>query len=79
MLYFSLFSGQIYESPDRLSDAFQLPLITHPPTNCKKCHGRFYIHYNVTQKQYMVCPKCIKKYLDLDRLTLPKKFNVPSI
>jgi formylmethanofuran dehydrogenase subunit E len=73
MLYFSLFSGEIYDSPTILSDTFQIPLKTRPSSNCKKCHGRMYIHYNLTQKQYIMCSKCLKKHIDLTRLILPSK------
>lgn len=68
MLYFSLFSGEIYDSPIELSDAFQIPLKDRPKSSCRKCYGRFYKHYNITHKQYEICNKCAKKCIDPDRL-----------
>ena len=68
MLYFSLFSGEIYDSTIELSDPHQLPLTQKPDTSCKRCHGRFYQYYNMTHKHYVICNKCAKKCLDPIRL-----------
>jgi len=68
MLYFSLFSGEIYDSPTELTDPFQIPLKTKPANSCSKCHGRFYTCYLTTNKQYQICNKCVKKYVDAERL-----------
>lgn len=70
-IYFSLFSGQLYEASDdevKTADAFQIPLREYPSKSCKKCYGRFYTAYNITHKHYEVCRKCMKKHLDVDRL-----------
>jgi hypothetical protein len=61
MLYFSLFSGEIYESEEKLSDPFQILLRQRPNANCKKCFGRLYTSYNTTKKIYELCPRCLKK------------------
>lgn len=69
-LYFSLFSGQIYEvSPEdeKALDSFQIPL-REKPKSCRKCHGSFYLHYSLTDKHYVICPKCAKKHIDFDKL-----------
>jgi formylmethanofuran dehydrogenase subunit E len=68
MLYFSLFSGEIFDSPVELNDAFQIPLKQMPVKSCKKCYGRFYQYYNVTHKHYEICNKCAKKCIDPHRL-----------
>lgn len=76
-LYFSVFGGNIYEASvdeEKILDAFQIPLKEHPPSSCRKCHGRFYLHYNLTHKHYEVCPKCAKKYVDFAKI-LAKKNN----
>jgi len=69
-LYFSMFSGEIYEaSPEeeKTLDAFQLPLKSRPKS-CNKCKGYFYLYYNLTDKHYVVCPKCMKKHLDIEKI-----------
>lgn len=68
MLYFSLFSGEIFDSPTELTDPFQIPLTKRPKDSCNKCYGRFYKHYNITHKQYEICNKCAKKCIDPLRL-----------
>ena len=65
MLYFSIFSGELYESDDVRDDPHQIPLIKRPKDNCKKCHGRFYTDYNLTTKQYTVCNKCLRTCLNV--------------
>lgn len=73
--YFSLFSGKIfYAEADEKLDGFQIPLKCNPSTekNCDKCHGRFYIHYDLTNRHFVPCPKCLKKYSDLDSLRIKK-------
>lgn len=64
MLYFSLFSGELYESDEELSDPHQIPLRQKPSTNCKKCYGRFYTHYNTTHRLFEVCSKCLPKCIN---------------
>lgn len=64
MTYFSLFSGEIFESDEVLSDPHQIPLRQLPKKNCKQCHGRFYSSYNLTTKTFTVCPKCLPKCLN---------------
>jgi hypothetical protein len=64
MLYFSIFSGELFESEDKLTDAFQIPLKKRPNKNCKKCYGRFYTSYNLTTRKYEICPKCLAACLD---------------
>jgi hypothetical protein len=69
--YFSLFSGQIYcQDEDQDVDAFQIPLTGKLPEhkNCNKCYGRLYTAFNVTNKHYEPCRKCLKKYLDVKKL-----------
>lgn len=69
MFYFSIFSGQIYEaSDDEILDAMQIPLIKKPSPSCKKCYGRFYTDYNLSFKQYTMCPKCLKQCLHGEKL-----------
>lgn len=71
VLYFSLFSGEIYSIPksdDKNIDAFQIPLKGLPNKSCKKCYGRLHTGYNLTHKHYHVCHKCLKRILDVDRL-----------
>lgn len=75
-LYFSIFGGNIYESSqdeEKSLDSFQIPLKERPSTSCKKCHGRFYLHYNLTQKHYVICPKCAKKHIDFVKVLAKKK------
>lgn len=65
--FFSLFGGEIYSvAADEIQflDAFQIPLKEKPNKNCKKCHDRLYIGYNIITKQYELCTKCAKKFID---------------
>jgi formylmethanofuran dehydrogenase subunit E len=64
MLYFSLFSGELFSSDETINDPHQIPLKQRPNSSCKKCYGRFYTSYNTTTKQFIVCPKCLAKCLD---------------
>lgn len=68
-LYFSLFSGDIYELDyNEKVDAFQIPLQKRPDGNCSKCFGRFYTSYNTTTKHYVICNKCARTCVDVARL-----------
>jgi hypothetical protein len=70
LLYFSIFSGDIYEvlpEDEKALDSFQLPL-KERPKSCRKCHGYLYLHYSLTDKQYVLCPTCAKKYIDYAKL-----------
>ncbi len=68
-LYFSLFSGDIYELDElEKTDAFQLPLLQPPDKNCKKCFGRFHTGYNTTTKHYNICTKCGRSCIDIAAL-----------
>lgn len=70
LLYFSIFSGDIYEilpEDEKCLDSFQIPL-KERPKGCRKCQGCFYLHYSLTNKQYVICPKCAKKYIDYAKL-----------
>lgn len=69
MLYFSLFSGELFDSEEQLHDPHQIPLAVRPSTSCRKCHGRFYTDYNLTTKQFNICPKCLAKCLDVVYVT----------
>lgn len=64
MLYFSLFSGELFESEEKLSDPHQIPLKQLPNKNCKQCYGRFYSAYNRTTKSFTLCSKCLPKCLN---------------
>lgn len=69
-LYFSIFSGDIYEvlcEDEKALDSFQLPL-KERPKSCRKCQGYFYLHYSIEDKQYVICPRCAKKYIDYAKL-----------
>lgn len=70
-LYFSIFGGYIYEAnseEEKVLDAFQIPLREHPNSSCKKCQGRFHVGFNVQQKHYIICPKCSKKYIHVEKI-----------
>jgi hypothetical protein len=74
--YFSLFGGDIYsvaEDEIEFLDAFQIPLSAKPNKNCKKCHDRLYVGYNIITKQYELCTKCARKFIDRDALLKQKK------
>lgn len=76
-LYFSLFSGELYEVDAKevgSLDAFQIPLVRRPSTSCKKCHGRFYEGYLVNLKHYQICTKCAKKIIDVVALQQTGKY-----
>lgn len=69
--YFSIFGGYIYEAnseEEKVLDAFQIPLKETPSSSCKKCQGRFHVGFNVNQKHYIICPKCSKKYIDVEKI-----------
>ena len=73
--YFSLFSGLIYHADaDEILDVFQIPLKEEPSKikNCSTCYGRFYISYDLTNRHYTPCPRCLKKYADLDKMHIVK-------
>lgn len=82
-IYFSIFSGQIYgQDADAEVDAFQIPLTRRPDPykNCSKCYGRLYTSFNLTNKHYEPCRKCLKKYLDVKQLAAInlKKRSAPA-
>lgn len=69
--YFSLFGGTIYqESSDvePILDAFQIPLKRKPDSSCKVCYGRMYTGYDCIQRHYILCSKCSKKCIDIDKI-----------
>ena len=74
--FFSIFSGEIYQIDEediKNLDTFQIPLIKKPDNKCKKCYGRMHIGYNLTHKNYDVCNKCLRKYIDLKSPVLQSK------
>ena len=69
--YFSIFGGYIYqasEQEEKILDAFQIPLLDKPTTNCKKCFGKFHVGYNTSTRHFTICPKCSKKQIDVKKL-----------
>lgn len=65
-IFFSLFSGQVYELPEDevlSADEGQIPLLNNPKPNCKKCYGRGYTDKDHHRNTYTPC-KCIIKNLD---------------
>lgn len=75
-LYFSMFGGHIYEvSPEeeKVLDSFQIPLKSMPNPTCKKCYGRLHIGYDIKNKHYILCPKCLKKCLSGEKILARKK------
>ena len=69
MNFFSVVSGRIYEAlDDELDtiDRFSVPLSHLPKKSCPKCFGRFHIGKNIKNNQYEICPKCVKKCLDVE-------------
>ena len=67
-LYFSLFSGQIYEVPEdevKNLDEAQIPLLERPKQNCNKCFGRGYIYKDIKSGFYTVC-KCMKDKINFN-------------
>jgi hypothetical protein len=76
--YFSIFGGYIYEAnidEEKTLDPFQIPLIEKPKPSCNKCNGRFYIEYNLKQKHFIICPKCSKKYINVEKILKKKNEN----
>lgn len=70
-LYFSIFGGYIYEAnseEEKVLDAFQIPLTSKPNTSCKKCYGRFHIGFSTNQKHFVICPKCSKKHIHVEKI-----------
>lgn len=70
-LYFSLFSGVIYEVAEdetQFLDPYQIPLKERPNSSCKKCFGRLYVGYNIITKHYDICKKCGHKAIDMEKL-----------
>lgn len=70
-LYWSSHTGEIYEvMEDEVPTltAFQVRLKQRPPTNCKRCFGRFYESKNINTGLYVACQKCRKKCVDYDML-----------
>jgi hypothetical protein len=74
-LYFSIFGGYIYEAnkeEEKTLDAFQIPLTGKPSSSCNKCNGRFHVGFNIQQKHFVICTKCSKKFIDVQKI-LSKK------
>lgn len=75
-LFFSLFSGEIYEVAENeisFLDPYQIPLKQRPNKNCKKCHDRLYIGYNIITKHYDICKKCGHKFIDMEQMMTKNK------
>lgn len=73
--YFSIFGGYIYnvnENEEKVLDSFQIPLKDKPSNSCNKCYGKFYTGYDVGKRHFVACTKCMKKYLNAEKL-LKKK------
>jgi hypothetical protein len=69
--YFSIFGGYIYEASieeEKVLDAFQIPLTAPPDSSCKKCFGRFYVGFDTKQKHFIICKRCSKKYIDVQKI-----------
>jgi hypothetical protein len=70
-LYFSIFGGYIYEAnkeEEKTLDAFQIPLTKRPSASCNKCKGLFHTGFNIQQKHFIICPKCSKKNIDVQKI-----------
>lgn len=76
-LYYSIFSGLIYEvCADEVSilDDGQIPLTAKPKHNCKKCFGRGYDSFDPKRNIYNAC-SCLRKVVD--PTYVPKNIQVP--
>lgn len=66
---FSLTTGTIYtikkDEIDKLDD-LQIPLLGIPDSSCKKCYGRMYTGYNTVTKNFVLCKRCVRKYVDME-------------
>lgn len=64
-IFYSLFSGIIYEVEDRevknLDDG-QIPLKSKPTPSCNHCYGRGYDYIDNSKGIYNIC-KCMKKHI----------------
>jgi hypothetical protein len=65
-IFFSLFSGQVYEIPEDevlTLDEGQIPLTHGPKPNCPKCYGRGFRDKDHLRNTYSPC-RCIIKNID---------------
>lgn len=67
---FNVFSGVIcnlLEEDLRNIGLGYIPLLKDPRSNCKKCHGRFYIAFSTENLTHVPC-SCVHKNINLDIL-----------
>jgi hypothetical protein len=65
---YSVFSGTVYdvlESDVKLLDIGQIPLKKYPPSNCKKCYGRYSVGRNQQDYSFPPC-SCLRKVVNVD-------------
>jgi hypothetical protein len=79
-LIYSVFSGTYYEVLEKdvkLLNMGQIPLMSKPPENCKKCYGRGHIGREQTTLAYNIC-NCVRKKIDFDLIKslIPQNTNV---
>ncbi len=77
-LMFSLITGDIYvilADEIKNMDDYQVPLKSRPSPKCNKCFGRLYTSKDVIHNLYIMCPKCMIKCIDMDKI---KSLVVPS-
>ena len=77
IIVYSVFSGTVYEIPERdanLLDIGQIPLKKYPNPKCNKCFGRGYSGRDTQTYAYMPC-SCVHKVVDFSKknVALPEK------
>lgn len=74
---FSIFSGETFEvtaEEFKKLDSFHIPLKEKPNcSSCKKCLGRLYTGFETKEKIYLICQRCIRKYVDYPAMFIKKK------
>jgi hypothetical protein len=77
VLVYSVFSGTIYEIPEKdviLLDIGQLPLLKKPNTNCKKCYGKMDLGRDSQNYAHIPC-SCLRKVINFDILKSIETFK----
>lgn len=74
---YSVFSGTVYEVPEKDLDILsidQIPLLKSPNKNCSKCYSRYYIGRDINDFSYIPC-SCVRKVVDFSKykVDLPEK------
>jgi hypothetical protein len=73
MHYFNTKTGEIFQAlPNERILFFHLPLKETFKKDCSECYGKFHKGFNTSTNDFVLCPKCVKKYLDSSKYSSGK-------